>query len=753
MVNNPIKPPPTAARRRSVAVAVLVGCTVSLLCALAASARPAHARPTSVADHGGAGQTPGGESTEQGQVGARAGTLADGHRQSSGSREEKSAGSHESTASGNQEQQGPGSEQRKGTEQHSGDHEPQTPAGSGSQGSAVEEHHAKKRERSDRAGSQGPPAESGAPANQGKPADGAPAVAGAPAIAGAPATGGNSERDDSGNHKGREAADHKRHVRGHRERGGGSGSEQPSTVASPQTAKSPAARLPATVGASQPVSDPASLQPVPVASVALPATAASPTGTLAPTITSAPTITPAPAVTPAPPASSRPVVIRATSQPSRHGRRASVRAARVKGSHGRAPSVAAPVVSTAAATSAATRPTARPRTRRATDGARAPARPSAIVTTITKIVGVVPTGLWILLGALLALAGAMTLRSRIVGLRARRLERQRGELAKDVGLLQAALLPLTPARLGPVATSSAYRPADGPAAGGDFYDLFALEDGTLAVIVGDVSGHGRQALPHTALIRFTLRAYLEAGLSPREALQTTGTVLGRQLGGSFATIIAATYHPRDRLLVYACAGHPPPIVQGSKPIVPLIVRSAPPIGAGMRTGTRQTVVSLPGSSQVCMYTDGLTEARVGSELYGTERLASALAELGPNPTAPALLERVSKQTTSRPDDMAACLLCVEGDARAPEVLLEEAELDCEEAGSEQTEEFLLACGVERSRVGELMRSARSIAGSAGTVLVELRFSEGSPEVILRRDNVAFLHASDARRRASRGASR
>jgi serine phosphatase RsbU (regulator of sigma subunit) len=136
------------------------------------------------------------------------------------------------------------------------------------------------------------------------------------------------------------------------------------------------------------------------------------------------------------------------------------------------------------------------------------------VTTITRIVGVVPTGVRILIGVLLALALAMGVRSRLVALRSRRLERQRGELLEDVGLLQAALLPLPPARLGPVATSAAYRPADGPVAGGDFYDVFALEDGQLAVIVGDVSGHGRQALPHTALIRFTLRAYLEAGLSP-----------------------------------------------------------------------------------------------------------------------------------------------------------------------------------------------------------------------------------------------
>jgi hypothetical protein len=196
------------------------------------------------------------------------------------------------------------------------------------------------------------------------------------------------------------------------------------------------------------------------------------------------------------------------------------------------------------------------------------------VTTITKIVGVVPTLVWALIGGLLALALALAVRSRLAALRARRLEQQRGELLADVGLLQAALLPVPPARLGPVGTSAAYRPADGPGAGGDFYDLFALDDGRLAVILGDVSGHGRQALPHTALVRFTLRAYLEAGLSPRSAVQTAGAVLERQLGESFATVAAATYHPRERILTYACAGHPPPIVIGSRAIEPITVCAA-----------------------------------------------------------------------------------------------------------------------------------------------------------------------------------
>jgi Stage II sporulation protein E (SpoIIE) len=428
------------------------------------------------------------------------------------------------------------------------------------------------------------------------------------------------------------------------------------------------------------------------------------------------------------------------------GSSAAYRRAHTHRANGGAPLGAALTVP-AGALPAAAAPGARHAPRSAARSKSAHGRPSPLVTTITKIVDVVPVAVRALIAALLVLALALAVRSRLSVLRARRLERQRAELLDDVGLLQAALLPQAPARLGPVGTSVAYQPAAGPGAGGDFYDVFALENGQLAVIIGDVSGHGRQALPHTALVRFTLRAYLEAGLSPREALQTAGAVLERQLRGAFATVLAATYQPRERVLVYASAGHPPPIVLGSQPgarsLPAVTVSTSPPIGVGMRTGTRQTVVSLPGRAHICFYTDGVTESRVGSELFGASRLVDALSELGPSADAPALLALVAQRADARPDDMAACVLSVEGHDDAPRVLLEELELDRSEVAGPRAERFLRACGLERDDVAHVIDSAHAAVGRNGTVVLDVRRQSGTPRVAVRREHLTYLHARRA----------
>jgi hypothetical protein len=369
---------------------------------------------------------------------------------------------------------------------------------------------------------------------------------------------------------------------------------------------------------------------------------------------------------------------------------------------------------------------------------------SPIVRTVERIVSVVPPFVWALVGVLGLLSLALAASSWLAALRARRLARQRRRLADDVGLLQAALLPVVPALIGPLRTSVAYRPAEGPAAGGDFYDLFALEDGRVAVIVGDVSGHGRAALPQTALIRYTMRAYLDTGLPPRAALHAAAGALEHQLGhDTFATAALAIYDPSMRSLTYACAGHPPPLIMDPHPLEPVLVSASPPIGLGLATGRRQTVLSLPGAAQACFFTDGVVEARTGGQLFGTDRLAGALTALGAGATAEALLGRVVAATDRRPDDMAACLLGLDGAPTPASTRSEELELDRAELTSGRAEHFLAACGLDADEIKLTLQRARATVDRAGAAILRLHFGQGRPQVEVEQPLGSVLHEGGA----------
>jgi len=320
---------------------------------------------------------------------------------------------------------------------------------------------------------------------------------------------------------------------------------------------------------------------------------------------------------------------------------------------------------------------------------------------------------------LLLLVVVLAARSRVVAYRTRGLERQRAALLRDVVVMQSALVPKVPAQIGGLTVSVAYRPAEGPAAGGDFYDLFVTKPGRVAVILGDVAGHGPEALSQAALTRYTLRAYLQAGLQPRAAIALAGQALVDPSGAHFATVIVGLYDSSSGKLTCASAGHPPPILLGTPAHELSSVCSCPPIGWGIPTGRRQTTISLGQGARVCFFSDGLIEARSAGTLLGRERLAEILENLGPHPTATALLERVRAAADVTRDDMAACIVSPLAGASGMLIHEEEIEVDARSIGGPHLPRLLAVCGVCAADIARSLAIADGIAASLGTAVLRV----------------------------------
>jgi hypothetical protein len=355
----------------------------------------------------------------------------------------------------------------------------------------------------------------------------------------------------------------------------------------------------------------------------------------------------------------------------------------------------------------------------------------------------VPDWVWWLLGALGVLTLLLGLAYLLATLRARSLGRQRSELLQEVGLLQSALLPPVPDKLGGLRTSVAYRPADGPGAGGDFYDVLPLAGGSVGFIVGDVSGHGRGALARTAFMRYTLRAYLEAGLEPRLALQVAGRVIDENLGGDFATVLLAVHDPATGSLTYATAGHPAPIVIGPEPHDPVTAGSSPPIGVGVKTGLRQTTVPLATGSIAALFTDGLMEARVNGAILGRERLEGLLKELGDDASARGLIERVATEAGKLSDDIAAVVISPTVAAAAASSRTEQLELSGSELESELANRFLASCNVPPREAAAAVADAKVLGQRFGGAILRVVF--GDPiRVDVFPSNVETIEAASRR---------
>ncbi|HXD57735.1 MAG TPA: PP2C family protein-serine/threonine phosphatase [Thermoleophilaceae bacterium] len=268
----------------------------------------------------------------------------------------------------------------------------------------------------------------------------------------------------------------------------------------------------------------------------------------------------------------------------------------------------------------------------------------------TRIVHALPAAVEVALIALVVIASLMSIDAYLQGRRARRLKRQREGLLDDVGLLQAALLPHVPDHAGDLAVSVGYRPAQGLAAGGDFYDVFQLDGNRTGIILGDVSGHGRESLIQAALVRYTLRTLMGEGHSLGEVLARADRYLEAEMGANFATVIVATYDHAGCELRYAKAGHEPPLITGLETAGE---ESATPLGLGLAQEWPEFSHQLMPDETVCFYTDGLKEARRDGEQLGREYI-ERLVRSGLD--AQQLIARVQADADTAGDDLAAVVL-------------------------------------------------------------------------------------------------
>jgi serine phosphatase RsbU (regulator of sigma subunit) len=192
--------------------------------------------------------------------------------------------------------------------------------------------------------------------------------------------------------------------------------------------------------------------------------------------------------------------------------------------------------------------------------------------------------------------------------------------------MQRSLLPqVRPAVVG-LDIGEVYAPSARVDVGGDLYDYIALPDGRLAVVVGDVTGHGIDAAADMAMAKFVFRTLAREHPEPRDFLATANDVVVDEIApGKFITMLYLVIDPRTGRIGCASAGHPPPrLIDAAGRVGEINARG---LALGVEPGVEYEEVRahLAHDGAVVLYTDGVIEARHEKELYGLERLDALLA--------------------------------------------------------------------------------------------------------------------------------
>ena len=206
--------------------------------------------------------------------------------------------------------------------------------------------------------------------------------------------------------------------------------------------------------------------------------------------------------------------------------------------------------------------------------------------------------------------------------------------------LQRSLLPRRLPEQDALDIAYKYLPAQA-GVGGDWFDVLPLSGARVALVVGDVVGHGLHAAATMGRLRTAVHNFSALDLPPDELLALLDELVARidqdeaeESGNSpvtGATCLYAVYDPVSRLCTIARAGHPPPaLIHPDGSVEYPDVPAGPPLGLG-GLPFETADLELAEGSRLVLYTDGLVEDRERDIDVGLELLRTALEQAGPSP--------------------------------------------------------------------------------------------------------------------------
>lgn len=214
--------------------------------------------------------------------------------------------------------------------------------------------------------------------------------------------------------------------------------------------------------------------------------------------------------------------------------------------------------------------------------------------------------------------------------------------------LARGFVPMSRPRVAGLEVGVVYDPADLTGGGGDFFGVWPLADGAMAIVVGDVSGKGLEVSATSAMARFFVEARMWDCAAPGRALAEVNALLcarGRHVG--FATAFLGVLDG-DRLR-FANAGHVPPLIRRADGRIDELAPSGIPLGVEAEAVWTDEETRLASGDLLFALTDGLVEARRDGKLFGEGRVRELVAREGADAGAQELVDRVHREALAWTD--------------------------------------------------------------------------------------------------------